>query len=577
MLVSVVIPTYNPGPDLDATVASLLDQTLPPDQFEIVLVDDGSTDDTPARLDAMAALHANIVVVHSENSGWAGRPRNIGIRQARGEFIQFVDQDDRMSADALRRLVEMGRRNHADVVLGKVVSDFRGVALGLYRENRDACTIHDAPVIDSLTPHKMFRRAFLLEHGIEFPEGRRRLEDQLFVVKAYFAARVISILADEPCYFYLRRTDRQNAGATPLDPDGYYANLREVLDVVFANTEPGEQRARLVRRFARNELLGRMSRPSILDWDPDLRARMFANVRSVFIDYVDDRVVAELDALGRVRAGLIRDDRPDALFELGRRTLALRAPSRIEWARWDAGRLQIRFVAEIEDADGIPLPFARQGKRLLLGSAFIGDIVAEPVDVTDDLGRMHLNALVRERETSIEWRVATRLTIVPTDVESGGAGVADAADADGSAAVRLPLHVVATFDPENVAGGRPLPPGDWVLRTRLTGLGLDLSAQLGGATTDDAIAAGLPSLFEPPDRLVTPRSVAGEGASLVVTRVDGPPKDRPLYRRPSGPRWEATDTITRTARRVHHRLPTSIQVRSAAAYRALRSRIRSRG
>jgi hypothetical protein len=191
----------------------------------------------------------------------------------------------------------------------------------------------------------------------------------------------------------------------------------------------------------------------------------------------------------------------------------------------------------------------------------------------------------------VEWRVATRLKIVPTDLDahgpggSGGSGGSGSPgksggsgglDRDGSSTVRLLFHVVATLDPAVVAGGRALPPGDWVLRTRLAGLGLDLSAQLGGATTDDAIATGLPSLFDPPDRLVTLRSVAGEGASLDVARVDGPPKDRAVYRRPSGPAWRATDTLARTARRLHHRLPTSLQVRSAAAYRALRSRIRSR-
>ena len=176
-----------------------------------------------------------------------------------------------MSPDALRRLTDMGRRNRSDIVLGKVASDFRGVALGLYRVNREVCTIHDAPLISSLTPHKLFRRSFLEQHGIRFPEGRRRLEDQLFVVKAYFAARVVSILADEPCYFYLRRDDGGNAASNPTwDPAGYYANLREVLDVVVANTESGPQRGRLMARFCRAQLVGPLARQRFLTWTPGL-------------------------------------------------------------------------------------------------------------------------------------------------------------------------------------------------------------------------------------------------------------------------------------------------------------------
>ena len=104
----------------------------------------------------------------------------------------------------------------------------------------------------------MFRRSFLAEHGIAFPEGRRRLEDQLFVVTAYFAARTISILADEPCYFYLRRADRGNAGSAQMEPAGYYANVREVVDVVLANAAGGA--SRLVRRLYPVGLLGGLGR-----------------------------------------------------------------------------------------------------------------------------------------------------------------------------------------------------------------------------------------------------------------------------------------------------------------------------
>lgn len=149
----------------------------------------------------------------------------------------------------------LGDASGADIVIGKVASDFRGVALGVFARDRPTCTIHDAPLIDSLTPHKMFRRAFLAEHGIAFPEGRRRLEDQLYMVKAYFAASSVAILATHPCYFYLQRSDGKNAGSRRIVPDEYYGNLREVLEVVLANTEPGEERSRLLRRFVCVEML----------------------------------------------------------------------------------------------------------------------------------------------------------------------------------------------------------------------------------------------------------------------------------------------------------------------------------
>ena len=89
--VSVVVPVYNPGRYIEPCIESLLRQTLPPGEHEVVFVDDGSTDETPARLDELAASHSHVRVIHQENSGWPGKPRNVGVEASRGEYVQFVD------------------------------------------------------------------------------------------------------------------------------------------------------------------------------------------------------------------------------------------------------------------------------------------------------------------------------------------------------------------------------------------------------------------------------------------------------------------------------------------------------
>ena len=125
--VSVIVPVWNPGPYIDACVGSILDQTLGRDEVEGILIDDGSTDETPARLDALAARHPNLRVIHQENSGWPGQPRNLGLSMARGEYVFFLDHDDRLGPEALERLYAVARRNDADVVLGKTAGFHRGV------------------------------------------------------------------------------------------------------------------------------------------------------------------------------------------------------------------------------------------------------------------------------------------------------------------------------------------------------------------------------------------------------------------------------------------------------------------
>jgi poly(ribitol-phosphate) beta-N-acetylglucosaminyltransferase len=182
--VSVVVPVYNPGTYIEGCIESVLDQSLPADEYEAIFVDDGSTDETPARLDRLAAEHANVHVIHIPNSGWPGKPRNVGIDAAAGEFIQFVDHDDRLGPEALQRMYEYGVANASDVIVGKMAGQGRGVPRELFRTNRPRATVDNAALIDSLTPHKMFRRQFLTETGLRFPEGRRRLEDHVFVTEA---------------------------------------------------------------------------------------------------------------------------------------------------------------------------------------------------------------------------------------------------------------------------------------------------------------------------------------------------------------------------------------------------------
>ena len=91
---SVVIPTYRSGPGLDRAIASLDAQTLPQDRLEVLLLDDGSPDDTAARIEQIAAGRANYRAFVLEASGWPSRPRNIGVREARGRYVLFLDHDD---------------------------------------------------------------------------------------------------------------------------------------------------------------------------------------------------------------------------------------------------------------------------------------------------------------------------------------------------------------------------------------------------------------------------------------------------------------------------------------------------
>lgn len=100
-LISVIVPVYNIIPYLPRCVESLREQTYR--NLEILLIDDGSTDDTPVLCDRLAEGDARIRVFHKENGG-PSSARNYGLEQARGEYVGFVDSDDYVDADMYERL-----------------------------------------------------------------------------------------------------------------------------------------------------------------------------------------------------------------------------------------------------------------------------------------------------------------------------------------------------------------------------------------------------------------------------------------------------------------------------------------
>src|SRR4051812_18095244 len=155
--VSVVVAAYNPGEYVEPLLASLVQQSMPAEEYEVILVDDGSTDGTAARFDDLAKAHGNVSVIHMANSGWPGRPRNLGIDAARGEYVYFVDADDYLGAEALERMYAMGRRNGTDIVIGRIVGHGRNTPFTLFNKTHERVTLTTAPLVESMTCHKMFR------------------------------------------------------------------------------------------------------------------------------------------------------------------------------------------------------------------------------------------------------------------------------------------------------------------------------------------------------------------------------------------------------------------------------------
>jgi glycosyltransferase involved in cell wall biosynthesis len=515
--VSVIVPVWNPGPYIESCVRSILDQSLGPDEVEGILVDDGSTDATPGRLDALAAEHPNLTVIHQENSGWPGKPRNVGMAVAKGEYLYFLDHDDRLGPEALERLYAMARRNDADVVIGKMAGFHRGVPRNLFFANRDKATLDDTPLLDSLTPHKLFRRAFVEEHGLRFPEGRRRLEDLVFVVGAYFAATSISVLSDYVCYYHIRRDDLANAGLRRPDPKGYYGNLREVIGIVEANTEPGPFRDRLLDRFARTELTGRLRDRAFLELPADYREALFAEIVSVAEDHIPPTVDALLAPDHRVQMALLRGRRLDLLIELAEADTTISAQARLTGLRRSRQpAFEVAFQAWLE-AGSTRFVAERRGDQWLLPvPPGVAAVVPDEARVLPGVQAPLARLVLRKRDDWAEL-VAPSTILESHDLDRPSAGG------------EVGFDVRSKIDPGTVVLGRPLWPGIWDVFARVEAHGYLRDARLGSVRVPD-----LPATMRPihrPGRPILRSHVywtdPGDNLAIKVAEVSR----RPWYRR----------------------------------------------
>lgn len=109
------MPVYNVEKHLQRCIESLLKQKV--DNYEIILVDDGSSDSSPAMCDEYAQKYAHIKVLHKTNGG-LGFARNSGIAMAEGKYIAFVDSDDAVSQDFFSELLDAARKANADICIG---------------------------------------------------------------------------------------------------------------------------------------------------------------------------------------------------------------------------------------------------------------------------------------------------------------------------------------------------------------------------------------------------------------------------------------------------------------------------
>ncbi|WP_405690140.1 glycosyltransferase [Streptomyces sp. NBC_00057] len=498
--VSVIVPVHNTGKYVDECAPSLLGQSLPADEYEVIYVDDGSTDDTLTRLEKLAAGHPNVQVHTQPNSGWPGAPRNLGMKHAKGEYVQFVDHDDMLGPEALERLYEHATRNRADVVIGKMSSTMVRPRR-LFRHTLDACTIENDELMQSMSPHKMFRRAFVEEHGLRFPEGPWIMEDLAFVSAAYLKAERISVLADYACYYWMKRDDGGNNTRHRFNPrHGFWPNLRTIVGQIKDGTTTSDDidalQNRLLHRLYHVEVLSRAREPEILREDPAEQRRRFAAARQVALEEFPAAVRRGLPAVSGLRAELLERGDFDGAFAFAEHVREVKASSELGAPRWQDGCLVADIALELLRGDGEPLILTERDGKWWLDPELLTGVpgTEDGWEVRDPFRMAYAELIVKDRDRQDWWYPEGDLEVRLQPLGEGRS--------------QLLVSGRLRLDPQRLAGGRPLERGVYDVWAFVNLLGIDRMVRVTGHGTPNSPAAG-PALTG--GRLALPYWTTGVG------------------------------------------------------------------
>jgi len=208
--ISVVIPVYNAKDYLCDCIKSLLDQTL--NDCEFIFVNDGSTDNSREIIEKYQKEDQRLVLINQENKG-IGEARNTGIKNANGEYIGFLDNDDFVKDDFLESLYNKAIKYDLDILISKTILGRDGKFIikdnGFEKDLIFDNTFIKKNIIPNLLRvedlfavwNKIYKRSFINANSIRFPENRVIEEDNMFNIQAFNNAEKV-LFTDYAGYYY---------------------------------------------------------------------------------------------------------------------------------------------------------------------------------------------------------------------------------------------------------------------------------------------------------------------------------------------------------------------------------------
>ena len=223
-LVSIIVPVYNVEKYLEKCIQSICEQTY--DNLEIILSDDGSTDNSGKICDQYACIDSRIRVIHKENGGLSDA-RNSGIEVASGRYFMFVDSDDTITYDTVEKLFFAAMEHHCEIAICNMVRVYEdGTTESFYHPTDNVIVLEKQQRFATLNQPSVCNKLFLakLFEDVRFPKGKFYEDTFVYHVLAYKANRIV--LTGHNGYYYLSR--KESILGTPKYTDRYFDFIEAV-------------------------------------------------------------------------------------------------------------------------------------------------------------------------------------------------------------------------------------------------------------------------------------------------------------------------------------------------------------
>ena len=201
MKVSVIVPVYNVEKYLDKCLTSLVNQTLK--ELEIIIINDGSTDNSQKVIDKYSKKYKNIIAITKENGG-VSEARNLGLEKATGEYIGFIDSDDWIEPNMYELMYQKAITENFDIVACDTQAIYNDKKVYISSNIKDDNVSNKELMIDAYAViwNKIYKKELL--NDIKFKKGMNFCEDVEFLYMIYSKVKKIGVIK-EPLHNYLQR------------------------------------------------------------------------------------------------------------------------------------------------------------------------------------------------------------------------------------------------------------------------------------------------------------------------------------------------------------------------------------